>query len=287
MRKSIPLSLDGVREVIESVRGNGQDMSFYPQITKLGINTEQRWTALIAQCALESDFFTRTEENMHYKASTLMRVWPSRFKSMAKAKLYAASPEKLANYVYGGRMGNNTTSDGYKYRGRGYIQLTGKDNYTRAGIALGIDLVNSPGLAAEPAYAWLIAAWYMTTTKYKGRRIVQWADMRAWDKVSRAVNGGTHGLVSRRLYSNTIYSTFTGEDLPKCIVKVGSTGIIVRQVQSMLQDAGYRIYKVDGRFGKKTKRIVMGYQRDNKLVQDGIVGHKTYEKLYHSYIEVL
>lgn len=287
MRSSIPMSLDGVREVIESVRGNGQTMDFYSQIVRLGINTEERWTALIAQCALESEFFTRTEENMYYKASTLMRVWPSRFKSIEKAKQYAANPEKLANSVYGGRMGNDKPGDGYRYRGRGYIQLTGKNNYRRAGLALGIDLLKTPSLAAEPAYAWLIAAWFITSTKYKGRTIARWADMRAWDKVSRAVNGGTHGLVQRRLYSNTIYSTFTGKDLPKCIVKVGSTGIIVRQVQAMLQDAGYKIRKIDGRFGRKTKAIVVNYQKDHGLVMDGVVGHMTYAQLYRSYIEVL
>ena len=102
------------------------------------INTQKRIAAFIAQCGHESMGFTRLEEDMNYSVSRLMAVWPARFKSVQLAAMYAHNPEALANFVYANRNGNGDedSGDGWRYRGRGLIQITGRDNYAAASMAL-------------------------------------------------------------------------------------------------------------------------------------------------------
>ncbi len=90
------------------------------------------------------------EENLKYSAKRIMEVWPSRFKTLAAAQAVANSPQKLANKVYGGRLGNTGSNDGWLYRGRGYSQITGKENYAKFAKLLGLDLVNNPDLVLDP-----------------------------------------------------------------------------------------------------------------------------------------
>lgn len=92
-------------------------------------------------------------ENLNYRAERIRQVWPSRFPSVAAAQPYAGNPQKLANKVYGGKLGNTEPGDGWKYRGRGYPQTTGRENYTKASKVVGVDLVNDPDRAMEPRIA--------------------------------------------------------------------------------------------------------------------------------------
>lgn len=119
-----------------------------------GINRLQYF---LAQLGHESNGLTHKEEGLSYSASRLTEIWPSRFPTLEVAKKYERNPEKLANFVYGGRMGNVNPGDGYKFRGRGYIQLTGRETYREIGKIAGLDLENDPDLAAKPENAVRIA----------------------------------------------------------------------------------------------------------------------------------
>ena len=162
---------------------------------KYDINTPKRQAAFIGQCAHESNNFKTLEENLNYKPESLMKVWPSRFPDLPTAMKYAHNPEAIANKVYGGRMGNGVeeTGDGWKYHGRGLIQLTGKENYDNCGKAIGIDLINQPGLLAQPDGAVMSAGWFWNK---KGLNAL--ADSGDFETMTKRINGGTLGLDDRK-----------------------------------------------------------------------------------------
>jgi len=159
---------------------------------KYEINTPKRQAGFIGQCQHESGNFKTLEENLHYSAASLMRVWPSRFPDQATADQYANNPEKIANKVYAGRMGNTEDGDGWKYHGRGVIQLTGKDNYMFCGQAIKLDLMDNPDLLLEPMNAMLSAGWF-----WNKRGLNAAADVSGWEEVTRKINGGVLGLDDR------------------------------------------------------------------------------------------
>lgn len=158
------------------------------------INTPLRMAAFIGQCAHESGNFMTLQENLNYSAEGLCRVWPSRFPTLESAKPYHRNPDMIANKVYGGRMGNGTeeTGEGSLYKGRGLIQLTGKDNYTLCGDALNVDLIHSPDLVLAPKYAALSAGWF-----YNKRNLNKEADAKDWAGMTKEINGGLIGLEDR------------------------------------------------------------------------------------------
>ena len=162
---------------------------------KYDINTALRQAAFIGQCQHESNNFRTLEENLHYSAPRLMAVWPSRFPSLDVAEQYANNPEKLANKVYGGRadLGNTEDGDGFKFHGRGCIQLTGRDLYERCGEAIGADLINQPQLLVEPHYAAMSAAWFWNK---KGLNAL--ADVQDYETMTKRINGGLNGLDDRK-----------------------------------------------------------------------------------------
>jgi len=147
----------------------------------------------LAQTDHESGGFRNTEENLNYSAAGLRKTFAKYYKTDAAAQADARNPEAIANRVYGGRMGNTDSGDGYKYRGRGVMQLTGKDNYEAAGKALGIDLVNNPDLLKDPAVSAKVAIWY-----WNSRNGLSDAG-KAADVVgaTKKINGGTIGLDDR------------------------------------------------------------------------------------------
>jgi putative chitinase len=162
---------------------------------KYDISTPARQAFFIGQCAHESGNFRILEENLHYSATALMRVWPSRFPNLEVANQFASNAEKIANKVYAGRMGNGDeeSGDGWKYHGRGLIQLTGKENYDNCGKAIGADLINQPQLLVEPHYAAMSAAWFWNK---KGLNAL--ADSKDYDTMTKRINGGLIGLDDRK-----------------------------------------------------------------------------------------
>ena len=164
---------------------------------KFGINTPLRLAHFLAQCGHESGGFRATQENLNYSAKGLMGIFKKYFPTLALAQAYERKPEKIANRVYGGRMGNGpeASGEGYKFRGRGYIQLTGKENYTAFGKSIGEDMTVNQDKVSGP-YALLSAAWF-----FSKNGLHKMADEGSSDavvtKITKRVNGGTIGLADR------------------------------------------------------------------------------------------
>jgi len=159
---------------------------------KYSISTTQRQASFIGQCQHESNNFRTLEENLHYSAAGLMRTWPSRFPSADVAEQFANNPEKIANKVYAGRMGNTEDGDGWAYHGRGLIQLTGKDNYRNCGEGIGMDLISNPELLLQPKGAALSAGWF-----FNKHGLNALADAQDYETMTKRINGGTLGLDDR------------------------------------------------------------------------------------------
>ena len=180
-------------------------------MARFGIETERQVAAWLAQTAHESGGYTALVENLNYSADTMAVVWPKRFaeygpdgkvKKDAKGKSIPnrfalalhRKPELLANVVYSSRMGNGPveSGEGWKYRGRGLKQLTGKENYTRCSKALELDLVGNPDLLLQPEGAALSAAWFWASNKCGPL-----ADAGDFVGLTKRINGGTIGLPDR------------------------------------------------------------------------------------------
>ena len=151
----------------------------------------------LAQTLVESGRMQETTENLNYSAARLMAVWPSRFPNPAAAQPYANNPEKLGNFVYGGRLGNSQDGDGYKFRGRGLLQITGRGAYTKYGSQLGVPLASNPDLAFDPAYCLEIAAAEWAASGYHGQFCNDLADLDDIYGVTRAINGGLTDIDAR------------------------------------------------------------------------------------------
>lgn len=172
--------------------------------SKFGIDTPLKLAHFLAQCGHESGGFKVTQENLNYSAKGLMGIFKKYFPTQALAEQYQRKPEAIASKVYGGRMGNGAeaTKEGYKFRGRGYIQLTGKDNYTAFGKAINEDIVNNPDLVASK-YPLLSAAWFFSKNCLK--KCVDASDATV-TSVTKCVNGGTIGLPDRMKHFKEYYS---------------------------------------------------------------------------------
>jgi putative chitinase len=164
---------------------------------KFGINTPLRLAHFLAQCGHESGGFKLVNENLNYSADGLKKIFPKYFAQAGLAESYARQPEKIASRVYGSRMGNGdeSTKEGFKFRGRGYIQLTGKSNYTEFDKFVDDDILGNPDLVATK-YPLLSAAWFfhkngLNAISDKG------ADDATVTSVTKRVNGGTIGLPDR------------------------------------------------------------------------------------------
>ena len=164
-------------------------------LPRFEINTPLRKAHFLAQLAHESAGFKATTENLNYSAKALNGVFRKYFPTLESALAYERQPERIANKVYANRMGNGdeASGDGWKYRGRGLIQLTGKSNYEAFSKAVGQDFVNNPNLVATPEWALSSACWY-----WKNRNINKFADIDDIHMVTKYVNGGLNGLDHRQ-----------------------------------------------------------------------------------------
>ena len=190
---------------------------------EFGINSPERIAGFLSQCAHESGGFTMLEENLNYRATTMATVWPTRFaeqepdpnrKGRTRAKkgsdgrnipnkfalAIERKPEMIANAVYSNRMGNGTveSGEGWKFRGRGLKQLTGKENYTRCGNALKLDLVATPDQLLTPSPAARSAAWFWATNGCNA-----FADRGDVEGLTKKINGGLIGIDDRKKRYNS------------------------------------------------------------------------------------
>jgi len=166
----------------------------WPRIAALaGLTTPARAAHFLAQVLHESAGLTAFEENLSYSAERICAVWPSRFRTLAEAAACARNPRALANRVYGGRMGNSHPDDGWRFRGKGPIQLTGRGYYRTIGRLIGVDLEADPRLVLRPDIGWLAAAAVWADKRCNGP-----ADLDDLEGVTRRINGGLNGLADRR-----------------------------------------------------------------------------------------
>jgi putative chitinase len=171
------------------------------------ITTPKRVAGFLSQIGHESGGLAMLEENLNYKAETLMRVWPKRFPTLEFAQQFARNPQKIANSVYANRMGNGdeASGEGWKYRGRGLKQLTGKDNYRAFSKAIGTDFVADPDLLLQPVNAALSAGWFWSANNLNAL-----ADNGDVPGMTKRINGGTIGLEQRQaLYAKAMASSPT------------------------------------------------------------------------------
>lgn len=248
-------------------------------LPKYGITTQRRVAHFVSQCAHESNNFRSLEENLNYSEDALNRVF-SRYFGAGKrnAAEYARNPEKIANYVYmdeyrssRGALGNTQEGDGWRFRGRGLKQLTGRNNYTRFAESVGMTAEEAAEYVATEKGAIESAAWFWDTNNLNAI-----ADTDDVVKMTKRINGGNIGLADRQQRYSHAMQVF-GSDAPPAMssanlfetIRVGSTGETVRAVQDKLG------ITADGVFGPGTERAIRDWQTANGLTADGIVGPKS------------
>ncbi len=197
---------------INVLKGKIPDVVFeqlFDACTFFKIQTPLRLAHFLAQCAHESAGFARVEENLNYSAKRLTQVFPKYFTEESSNK-YEHNGIMIASHVYADRMGNRdeTSQDGWKFRGRGYIQLTGKENYEKFGAKVSENLLNDPDLVATK-YPLLSAAWF-----WDSKNLNELADIGATENevaaITRKVNGGFHGLEERTTLFYKFYELLNG-----------------------------------------------------------------------------
>ena len=239
------------------------------------INTEERIAGFIAQCSHESAQFTVLEENLNYSADALGKIFGKYFKDR-DAEDYHRQPEKIANVIYANRMGNGDTEsgEGYKFRGRGVIQLTGKDNYSRFASACGKDLDEVIEYLSTKRGALHSALWY-----WDSRKLNEVADRKDIKEMTKKINGGYIGLEDREHHFEKALRLMSGEYDHFTFTKtfgLGDKGEHVEQLQIALG------VDADGHFGHGTMEALIEFQVENDLMPDGMVGPATAEAINKS-----
>ena len=284
---SFNLTLEHVSAIL---KGNKEVEAWHKAMAKVlpkyKIDTPERIAGFLAQCGHESNNFTVLEENLHYRAETLDKIFPKYFvKAGRKAADYAKQPEKIANIVYGGRMGNTQPGDGYLFRGRGVIQLTGRDNYTNFGKTLNKSAEEVASYVTSKEGAIESACWY-----WNSRNINKAADASDIVAMTKLINGGTIGLEDRKKHYEHALAVLTGKEVHQAtpstvsavptasgavsrVLKVGSRGAQVKKLQEALS------LEADGVFGNGTESALKTWQSANGLDADGVAGPSTLAKL--------
>ena len=258
-------------------------------LPKYGITTERRVAHFLSQCAHESGGFKRLEENLNYSAKALRSVFGRYFGEPPKADAdeYARNPEMIANRVYNDayrkyKMGNTQEGDGWRFRGRGLKQLTGRENYTRFGASVGMTAEEAAEYVATPAGAIESACWY-----WNSRNLNEIADTDNVVAMTKKINGGTIGLEDRqKRYAHALKVLgMEADDLGTDdgsveeilddigVLRKGSRGEGVKIMQEALGIGA------DGVFGPGTERALKEWQASQGLVADGIAGPATFAKL--------
>lgn len=200
----MPVSREQLQKIMPRCQADAWVEPLNQAMTRFEIASPQRMAAFLAQIAHESGELRRLVENLSYSANRLTQVWPNRFPTIEKAQAYANNPERLADYVYAKRLGNGdeASGDGWRFRGRGLIQLTGRGNYRSVGDATGLALEAQPELLEQSGPAALSAAYF-----WRSHGLNELADDRNDDNddedfvaITVKINGGKAGLAERRAY---------------------------------------------------------------------------------------
>jgi putative chitinase len=263
------------RQLEELLHGNPDWKEWLEPVQKMlpkyGIDSANRLAMFFAQCGHESLNFKVLEENLNYSAKALNAVFPKYFRRAGRdAEEYHRQPEKIANVVYANRMGNGDTDsgDGWKHRGFGVIQLTGKNNQSAFAKSVHKTLEETLEYLQTKMGALESACWF-----WRQNSVNVYANQQDIRGATKRINGGYIGLEDRKHHYERalkiLGGTYTPQPAP-VLLKVGSRGEEVKKVQQALgQDA-------DGIFGKMTEAAVIEWQSNHNLTPDGIVGPKTY-----------
>lgn len=242
-------------------------------LPKYNINTVNRIAGFLAQCGHESAGFTVLRENLNYSATGLRSVFKRYFPGHSIAEQYARKPEAIGSRVYANRMGNGNeeSKDGFKFRGRGAIQLTGKDNYTAFAKSINKSLDETIYYLSTTKGAIESACWFWSTNN-----INRHCDNDDIVTMTRAINGGVNGLNDRTSYyakaKKVLKSSFLKINLNQTF-KRGDVHNDIKVVQDALGAVA------DGDFGPTTEKLVKQWQEDNGLLADGIAGPITLKAL--------
>lgn len=275
-------------------------------LPKYGITTPERIASFITQCAHESGDFRLLEENLNYKEETLLRVFPRYFgPGKQDAAAYAKNPEKIANYVYmdknrsaSGALGNTQEGDGWRFRGRGLKQVTGRANYTTFGKAIGKTAEEVANYLETKEGALVSALWF-----WQSRNLNEVADTGDVVRVTKIINGGDIGLEDRRKRYVQALAILGGQNAAGDDSRSGG-GEGDRQDRGQGggggegQGGGYQVLRVgsrgpevsrlqralglpdDGAFGPATEKALRVWQKEKGLTPDGVAGPKTQAMLF-------
>jgi putative chitinase len=195
-----PDQLNKVTDTLSPVRCNVLAEMLNDACARYGVSTMDEFDEFLANLLQESGECSHKTENMSYSAARLPQVWPGRFNA-SNAQAYARQPEKLANFVYGGRMGNNQPGDGWRFRGGGYIGLTGREVYSKYAAYIGKEIGEAADLVrSQDYYALDSAFWFFYVLK--GLKDESIRD--EWVGIVKSINGGTVGMKTREYYYNRI-----------------------------------------------------------------------------------
>ena len=241
------------------------------------VNTIERVAMFIAQCGHESAGFRVLTENLNYSAKALNTIFPKYFRRAGRdANDYHRQPEKIANVIYANRMdnGDSDSGDGWRFRGGGILQLTGRYNYTQFAKAMEMTAEEAVDYVRTKKGALDSACWFWDTNN-----INKWCDDMDVVGATKRINGGTIGLDDRKKHYLHAMDVLGGDfEEPEVdynqTIRKGSRGPLVAEVQEKLD-----INPADGIFGPGTEKIVKHWQSTNGLTADGIVGPKTLGKL--------
>lgn len=271
-----------------------------PAFEKNQINTVNRIAGFMAQTAFESADYKSLTENMNYSWQRLREVFPRYFQTANIAKQFHRQPERIANRVYDdanriNKIGNTRLGDGWRFRGKGIKQLTGRWNFAAFGNSIGMTAEEAANYAETKKGALETAIWFWNTNN-----LARFADVDDIDGMSRAVNGGSNGLVERRNRYNNAKTLLRTSSKPTTnpvtpavpskpqsdepivgpivdkiydTITKGAEGDLVREVQKFLG------ISVDGDFGPNTEKAVKSWQRKNKFTSNGILNHQQLEAM--------
>ena len=267
--------------VEELLHGNNDWEEWYEAMCEIlpmwDINTIPRVAGFIAQCGHESRNFTVLTENLNYSAAALNKIFPKYFKRAGRdAQEYHRQPEKIANVIYANRMDNGDTEsgDGWRFRGGGLIQLTGRYNYTEFAEDVDMTVEEAVDYVRTKKGALDSACWF-----WDENNLNKLCDSMDIVRMTKRINGGTIGLEDRKKHWEHALDVFGGDYEPaepdyNEVIRRGSRGLLVQEVQEALN-----ITPADGIFGPGTERVVKEYQAANGLTVDGIVGPNTLKDL--------
>lgn len=280
LRRLAPRGKDGY--LMALARNGGTLLAEYGIVA-----TPLRLCHFIAQIGHESGGFTIEEENMTYTtARRICEVWPKRFPTLASAQPYVRDARKLANKVYGGRFENNAPDDGYRYRGRGLIQITGRESYRIMGRKLGIDLEGNPDLAFDPEIALRIAVETWSRARPGTSKLNDLADANKIEPITQVINGGQTNIEDRRRWLRAAWTIWGAGAAPVAAntsdsLERGDSGPKVAELQRLLVRAGLFPANevIDGRFGAGTQRAVARFQARTNLNVSGIADKATWTAL--------